>query len=538
MPEAQRDLESLLKLADVTDTRALGSQDRTAPIESRVLRFLELAHLAGQATQSDDSATVVHSLAKPPPTPERPAYDVSYAAIHRLNDDILLHIFNCYRLDDVFGWNDRLGWRKLSHVCQRWRYIMHESPFHLGMHIECTYGTPIVDMLAHLPPLPLLIHYKYLSADTMTEQDEMGIYYALQFHDRVRQINLHLSPAILKKCLAHMDACFPTLENLSLSFSGDEITIFTLPEAFLAPNLRHLDLPRIALPKRLRLLTSTVSLVTLSLGCVQFSGYFCPRLLVARLWSLSQLEELTIEFCVPIPRTSSENEMLDEQGSPKTLPNLRTLTFQGFGEYLEHLVAQIRVPLLERLDITLSNQLTFTLPHLYHLINITEGFKLPSAKVCFGLLDVYIVMARRRLFLSEGDFLLRVKCNRLDRQIDCAAQICRALIPTLSGVERITLDLYYYWMPDTEGRFSGIDSTMWRELLRLFIGAKELFISEPLEEELARALQVDEVGAEPGFLPNLKHIGAADNLFASFIDTRRAVNRPVQFSRWSLLAYS
>jgi hypothetical protein len=29
------------------------------------------------------------------------------------------------------------------------------SAFHLGMHILCTNGTPIVDTLDHLPPLPL-----------------------------------------------------------------------------------------------------------------------------------------------------------------------------------------------------------------------------------------------------------------------------------------------------------------------------------------------------------------------------------------------
>jgi hypothetical protein len=500
---------------------------------------LELAHLAGQATQSDDSETVVHSLAQPPPTPEGRGYDVLYAAIHGLNDDILIDIFNCYRLDDAFGWNDRLGWRKISHVCRRWRYIIHESAFHLGVHIECTYGAPIVDTLDHLPPLPLLIHYRYLTTDTMTEQDEMGMYHALRLHDRVRQINLHLSPAILQKCLVHMETCFPTLENLSLSFSGDKNTIkFTLPKAFLAPHLRHLDLPGITLPKRLRLLTSTLSLVTLSLRYIQSSGYFCPRLLVARLWSLSQLEELTIEFCVAIPRPSAESEMLGKQGSPKTLPNLRTLTFQGFGAYLEHLVTQIRVPLLEKLDITLFNQLTFALPHLYHLINITEGFKSTGARVSFGVLDVCIVLARRHLFWTGGDwyegyFLLRVKGERLDWQIDCATQICNALIPTLSGVERLALDLYYIWMPAAEWRFGGIDSTMWHELLRLFIGVKELCISKPLQKELARALQVDEVGAEPGFLPKLNYICAADDLFAWFINTRRVVGRPVQFSRQS-----
>jgi len=72
--------------------------------------------------------------------------------IHRLNNDVLLGIFNCYRLN-MYNWNSRLGWCKLSHVCQRWRHLIFESSFHLGIYIECTHGTPVVDTLDHLPPL-------------------------------------------------------------------------------------------------------------------------------------------------------------------------------------------------------------------------------------------------------------------------------------------------------------------------------------------------------------------------------------------------
>jgi hypothetical protein len=51
-------------------------------------------------------------------------------------------------------------------------------------------------------------------------------------------------------------------------------------------------------------------------------------------------------------------------------------------------------------------------------------------------------------------------------------------------------------------------------------------------------LQADELGLDPGFLPNLLDIVAADNLFATFINTRQVVGRPVQYSerprpRWS-----
>ena len=116
----------------------------------------------------------------------------------------------------------------------------------------------------------------------------------------------------------------------------------------------------------------------------------------------------------------------------------------------------------------------------------------------------------------------------MDWQIDCAAQICHALIPTLSGVEELSLHLAAYEEIPTNMWSGGIDSATWHDLLRAFIGVKWLRISNALSEELSRALQADEVGSDPGFLPNLQSIRAKDNLFTLFIHTRQVVGRPVR----------
>ena len=514
-------------MANDTRVGALGSQTRTA-LASKVLRFLKHPQLSGEVAQvrpsSDCSSFTIH-LALPPPTSER-GYDVLYATIHWLNNDILLNIFDYYRLDEENGWNVRLGWCKLFHVCQRWRHLIYEFTFHLGMHIHCTHSTPIVDTLDHLPPLPLFIDYRYSRVTILTEQDELGIYHALRLHDRVRHIDLDLPPSILHKCLVLLDGRFTILEHLSLWSTPEKITTFTLPKAFLAPNLRRLDIPPISPLRRLRFLSSTISLVTLVFWGINASTFFTPRLLVARLRSLSRLEELSIDFLIPIPRPSTEGELLGGQGAPVTLPNLKTLRFKGVSAYLESLVAQIRVPLLERLGITLFNQIAFALPHLFHLVNMTEGFKLPAARVHFDPDDVSITTAHHSSRWSAGRFFLRVKCKQLDWQIDCAAQICSALIPALSNVKRFSLDMFRT-MP-TEWQNIDNDGEMWHELLRSFIGARELHIDGAFLEELSRALH--EVGSVPGFLPDLQYIVAANNPFASFIDTRRAMGRPVQFS--------
>ena len=221
----------------------------------------------------------------------------------------------------------------------------------------------MVNMSYHLPLLPLFVHYhcsrRY--APTVLEQDELVIHDTLRLHGRIRHIKLDLPPSILRKALALMDGNFPILEHHYLSSpfsanSGDRLPL-TLPKAFIAPNLLHLTLIDIGLPKILWILTSTVSLVTLTLRDIQTSSYFSPRLLVARLESLPLLEELTISFSISIPHPGTESELLGE-GALITLPSLKTLQFRGVGAYLESLVAQIRVPLLEQLHIGSFHQFT------------------------------------------------------------------------------------------------------------------------------------------------------------------------------------
>ena len=387
----------------------------------------------------------------------------------------------------------------------------------------------MVNTLDHLPLLPLFIKYSSHFLAPTIPQDELGIYHTLRLNSRIRHIELDLPLSMLQKVLVLMDEYFPILEHLSLSssFSADSghRPPLTLPKAFVAPNLRHLTLFGIGLPKRLRVLTSTIFLVTLTLSRIQTS-YFRPRLLVARLQSFPLLEELTISFSIPIPRPSTEREILGEKGAPITLPSLKILWFHGVGAFLESLVAQIRVPLLEQLYIRLFNQIALVLPHFFYLVNNTKVFKLSKATVGFHRDEVCVSMFHG---LRRIPFYLCVRCKPLDWQIDCAAQICHALIPTLSGVEELSLPLVGYKEIPTEMRNGAIDSATWHDLLRTFIGVKQLHIDDALLEEPSRALEVDGVGLDPEFLPNLQSIRATRNLFTSFIDARQVVGRPVAY---------
>ena len=55
--------------------------------------------------------------------------------IEMLSDDVLLNIFHHFlHASPQF-------WHTLTHVCQKWRQIIYESPLGLRLRLHCTYGT-------------------------------------------------------------------------------------------------------------------------------------------------------------------------------------------------------------------------------------------------------------------------------------------------------------------------------------------------------------------------------------------------------------
>jgi hypothetical protein len=463
---------------------------------------------------------------------------VLYTSIETLCSDILLSVFNYYQLDDVENWNTRLGWckllSKLAHVCSKWRRLIWESAFYLRAHILCTNGTPVMQMVSHFPPLPLAIDYR-CETTIISALDESGISNVLMLGHRVRSVVLHVPSLTLEKLLVLMDAQFPILEQLSISSTAGGTNLI-LPKTFLAPTLRHLSLYGTTLPAELSLL-STVSLVTVALSNLQSCSYLLPKHLATQLQHLSQLEELSIGFSAPSPRPSSERELLDALDAPVTLPTLRRFTFRGVSAYLERLVAQIRAPLLEQLDVSFFHQLAFALPHLSDFAGASKRLKLPIAKVMFEHDAVSVTMERSRQLLDNrpSSVCLKVICKHFDWQIDSAAQICGSLMPALSSVERLALDFDGDGI-SAEWEGGAVDGTTWRELLRPFIGAKELHICRALTWELSSALLLDDTGLEPGLLPSLQELvtmvnGAeAAEAFASFIDICLVAQRHVRLS--------
>src|ERR1700679_904984 len=149
-----------------------------------------------------------------------------HVSIHILDDDSLLNIFYLYRPfflgEDENGvrhlqgggklWVQGRWWYGLAHVCQRWRNLTLGSASYLSLSLVCTTGTPVENMLAHSPPLPLTVDYR--SRDGITAEDEEGILLALEQRHRVRHLRLIFPVQNLQKLVMAIDEEFPILEYL------------------------------------------------------------------------------------------------------------------------------------------------------------------------------------------------------------------------------------------------------------------------------------------------------------------------------------
>ena len=256
--------------------------------------------------------------------------------IHILDTDSLLNIFHLHRpvlLEDDEDDDDRIleggewvrerWWYKLSHVCRRWRYLILGSASHLGLCLVCTYGTPVGDMLANSPPLPLVIDHIDDDHDITTE-DEEGILLALQHRDRVRRIRFQMPVPNLIRLITAMDDEFPILDYLYLAAPKNDKTSLILPSTFEAPHLRHLVLDNVVCPIGSALLTPVTGLVSLSLLKIRPSAYFSPSVLLQRLSLMPQLETLGIDFHSPVSNRYVQRQLLDTPAMTHvTLPNLR-----------------------------------------------------------------------------------------------------------------------------------------------------------------------------------------------------------------------
>jgi hypothetical protein len=468
--------------------------------------------------------------------------------IHILDDDSLLHIFHIYRPvlvdedetnDDIVllggKWDRERWWYKPAQVCQRWRYLILGSASHLGLHLVCTYGTPVANMLEHSPPLPLIIDHFGLDDHNITADEEEEIMLALQHRDRVRRIRLDASVPNLQKLILAMDEEFPMLESVVLMPPDKHHTALILPTTFRAPLLRRLILVNFAFPIGSSLLTTGVGLVTLFLDYIFPSVYFRPNYLLQRLSLMPQLEILGISFHSPVSNREITRQLWHTPVREHvTLPNLRWFAYRGVSTYLEAFLPRLASPRLKKLQIIFFNQLTLSVPHLLQFMNSITNLKFSSTEIIFDDKAIHV-----RLYPREGAALdasfIRVGCTNFEWQVASAAQLSDQLSTVLSAVVYLTFK--YGKVNSSSESNNDTNHTRWRKILRSFSNVKTLRVPNDLVKDISRSLQLDEGDESPTeLLPELKELeyattDDADDEFMTFIDARQNAGRPVTLLR-------
>jgi hypothetical protein len=455
-------------------------------------------------------------------------------SINILPDDVLLEIFDQYMTElQIYSYDDEhvRGWHMLVHVCQRWRYVVFDSPRRLDLRLLCTSTTPVTDMLDIWPALPIVISTVYLwSASGVT-----NIISALQQHNRVCTINIERLPSSLLNEFAAMQEPFPALTELLL-WSFDK-NAPVLPDSFLggsAPSLRSLNLYGIPFPGLPKLLLSTHHLVKLYLQDIPRSGYISPEAMVTALSTLTRLEKLFLGFWYP----RSQADRVSRRPPPLTrvaLPALTSLKFIGDSEYLEDIVSRLEAPLLSCTDITFFNQLIFDTPLLRHFISRTTTFR-EAYRACISCekRDVLFSLYPQNGTDEEARVMLRISCSPLDWQISSLAQVCSTSLPPLPALEYldIRIEKYHYsplkWQDD-------MDDAQWLDLLHPFTSVKDFslckdsfaFIAPPLQELSAESVTEVLPALENLFLEGPQPSGPVKEAIGKFIAARQLSGCPV-----------
>ena len=458
-----------------------------------------------------------------------------------LPDVPLLEIFHFYtdRDDDD---DDIEAWHTLVHVCRKWRLIVFGSPRRLDLRLLCDDNTPVKNMLDIWPSLPIIIWSS--CTDVWSVDDVIA---ALEHNDRIRQLDLECitSPEI-EEVLSVMRQPFPALTRLRICSPAKEFPV--IPASFLggsAPRLQILCLKGIPFPGLPQLLLSATQLVHLDIRGIPHSGSISPDAMVATLSVLTRLETLVIESIFPDSSQNGNRPDWKRRHPPllrrTVLPVLVEFALGGVDEYLEDFVAQIDVPLLNKLDITFFRPTILDIPQLIHFVNRTLKFK-PGDNACVELSDrgVSITLPQTpngRLSLGIGS-----SSTQPDWQLPSLMQVCRSFFPRtfIPAVEHLDIveDGYYH-------RFSVlrfldyIGSSQWLDLLRPFTTVKDLHVTREIAPHIARALQ-ELVGERvKEVLPALQTLvfekpEAVQETIGPFIIARQLAGHPIAISCWEI----
>jgi hypothetical protein len=390
-----------------------------------------------------------------------------------LSDDILLGIFDFYRLDAMTRSGGRpWRWHRLAHVCHKWRHVISTSPRRLDLRILCDYRTPL-EILDVWPTLPLAVSFKATRESTLMPRN---ITAALRHLDRIWQVELHVTSSMTRSLAEIIQKPCRALESISITVEDATEASMPVRNAFLggsAPLLKEIKLNGIfyPFPKLRQVLLSTNNLVELRLSEIQNAVYFPPDDLVTGLSTLVRLKSLSVGFNF----TASHPPARLTHPPPQRarLPSLTSLDFHGASEYLEGFMARINSPALSKITIRLFNQIFFEIPQFCQFILRPNALGSPTWVIVTHSAESVSVL----LTLNRNEhYLLGTSCRRLDRQLSFVTEVLTQLSdasPLLSSVRSLTIQ-----KGDELPSMEDMDSTQWLELFRPFTHVTLVRVSE------------------------------------------------------------
>ena len=401
-------------------------------------------------------------------------------------------------------------------------------------------------MLDKWPPLPLIVHdphpiFTHPSvSDVKANLD--NIIAALERNDcvcRIKLINLTGSQMGCVTDSATMQKPFPELTDLQLAIFHYRGSIPILPDSFLGrttPRLRSLVLDNVPFPGLPKLLPSTTHLVELHLDNIPPFAYIPPEVMATSLSALTSLESLRLHFRSPRPRPALESRRPPPPPTRSILLSLTKMRFQGASEYLEEILARIDAPRLNKIHITLFNQMIFDTPQLSQFINRRPTLRAPEkGHIAFDPKEVFIGFPSQT---SDYAVLsVRILCMASEWQLSSLEQVCTSSLPPFSTLEDLFIHKDPYWPPHWQ---DDVENSLWLDLLRAFVAVKNLYLSAEYVPRIALALQELAEGGMVEGLPTLENIflegfQTSEPLhegIEKFVTARRLTSHPVAVFRW------
>jgi hypothetical protein len=368
----------------------------------------------------------------------------------------------------------------------------------------------------------------------------------LEHHDRVSQIDLHITNTLLQQVYKVMAKPYPILTRLRFytSESGSAPAPM-LRDTFLggsAPHLKYLELTDISFPALPKFLTFCHYLVNLQLGMIPNNGYISPEFMATALSAPTKLEYICIAFDSKSP--TSFHGPTNTLAPPSSLthvvlPALAYLEFHGPSEYFEDLVARIDTPAIVSIETQFSNhwQLDFDIPHFLQFIGRTQiprpfeeanlYFGDEIALIYFGHRDT----PERRILKFALSFEVSYHC--LDSQVACLAQLCGKISPFLYNVQWLLITISPCYNVVFSDWKDYMNNPQWLEIFQAFPALQHMQIPHKLGKVIASALLEPTGEKVLDALPMLRHLylpppsASTQQAIEPFLFSRYHSNHPV-----------